>query len=175
MSSSEALATKPGNEIAVAGGEELAVRGTPRGKVQLSLADLEAKVSHYPKEIREVTIAAQIFFVEHCSSNIDMFTGVARNTLKHERSPEYFNNWLKGHYFRGGGGQVRGKGYSDWLEFCNRVAEHHRAIRTGGDTIVTGTVRAIEEKIREVYDVTNPCRIGGVSGPTGSQKTEGIL
>lgn len=152
------------------------VRGTLRGKTHLSLGELEAKVEHYPEEARTATRGAQAFFVRHCDSNIERFRALAQERLKVTRSPEYFNNWLKGYYFRGGGGNVRGEGLSQWLTFCAELAAHDRASAEADKLgfIETGTTRAIANHVADILDPTCPCRIAGIAGPTGSQKTASL-
>lgn len=168
---------QPDHIVATRGGSELAdLRGTRRGKTHLSLAELEAKVAHYPEEARTATRAVQAFFVAHCGSDIERLRALAQDKLKVRRSPEYFSNWIKGYYFRSGGGNVKEQGLSEWTTFCETLQEHDRMTTASGKLgiVETGTSRAIENHVREILDVSAPCRFAGISGPTGSQKTESL-
>lgn len=169
-------AHEPDLQIAVTSGGLIEKLTTQRGTTRLSLADLEAKVTHYPKEIRTATITAQRFFVEHCEGNVERFMGIARNALGVDRSSGYFSNWLKGFYFLTGGGKLKesSKGYTEWLNFCGELARYQARLRGEGRTLLTPTIRAIEANIAEIHDLDNPCRIGGLAGATGTQKTEGV-
>jgi hypothetical protein len=172
--SAPAAAHQPELSVVTGGGEELALRSTLRGKTHLSLAELEAKVQNYPDDVRQATHAVQAFFVEQCNSDIQHLLGVARNVFKLERSPEYFSNWLKGYYFTSKASEVRGSGRASWIDFAARVSAYHAKLKSRGSTIVTGTIRAIHTHIFGLLDPDNPCRIGGMCGATGSQKTEGM-
>jgi hypothetical protein len=154
----------------------LQLRGTFRGKTELSLADLEARVGHYHEDVREKTRAVQAFFVKECESDVEQLRAIAVSKLKIVKSPEYFSNWIKGHYFRGGSGNLGAQGRADWLEFCEKLLEHARTTEAAGKvpTIVTGTCRAIVNHSLEVMDPANPCRIAGIAGPSGSQKTQSL-
>jgi len=170
-------ALQPDLTVAVRDGGQLVVpRGTIRGKTHLSLGELEAKVDHYPETAREATRAAQAFFVRHCDSNIERLRGLALQKLKVNRSPEYFSNWIKGYYYRGGAGNVGGQGLTEWLSFCEALIQHDRASSAADKLgfIETGTTRAIANHVEDILDPSCPCRIAGIAGPTGSQKTASL-
>lgn len=174
-------------QIAVAGNTALARDGEGeaphyegirviRGKIKMSLAQLEERVAHYPEELREKTRSVQAFFIAQCDSNPEQMRVFAKDTLGFVRSPDYYGNWTKGYYFRGGTSDVGPQGRADWQSFCDKLLEYIRTQASGAKlgVIVTGTVKAIAAKCSEVMDTANPCRIAAVAGPTGSQKTKGL-
>lgn len=167
---------KPGLDLALPGEGRIILNTEKMRGTQKSLAELAQAVDHYPEKVKELTLSAQAFLVEHCGGDVARLRGLAIEKLKVNLSQSYFSNWLKGQYFTGGATNVSGEGLTRWTSFCEALREHDRVTTTASKLgfIETGTTRAIHNHVRDVMDPQNPCRFGAICGPTGSQKTAGL-
>lgn len=140
-----------------------------------SLGDLERGISHYPEPIRTETIWLQGFYLDHCKTNFVTLRAISCK-CKHEKSKEYFYNIVTGQNFRGGAGdwKVGGKAWSEFLQIVSDLRRYDQsAARTGKLPFVqTPTYHCIADFIDAHRALDAVCKFGGITGPTGGQKSE---
>jgi hypothetical protein len=142
-----------------------------------SQADLERSIAHYPETAREATIWAQGFCREECKGNIQLFRSISEK-LGFKYSQSYFYNILYGHYFKtkkSTDGKTRIDGnVGAWLEIVEALRKHDQTNTAAGKLgfIETPTYRCIYNFITERRARGAACKWGGITGPTGAQKSE---
>lgn len=169
--------TQPTTDLATLDNPELAVTTeTTRtlARSRRSLADLERNIAHYPEAIRIRVNWLQGFFLDYCRGNKASLRVIAEKA-GWDKSEEYFYNLLNGYYFRSETNKWK-EGGKAWSEFF----EIHEAVRRYADQaerqgrmlfIQTPTYRCIEEFITARRALNAVCKIGGIRGATGAQKS----
>lgn len=151
----------------------------PRTFLEKSAADLEHMVAHYPEPARTETIWTQGFCREACQGNLELLRAIAEK-LGYSYSRAYFNNVLQGYYFRlrkpreGQKGTSRIEGNpAAWCEIVAALRKHDREMTTQGKLgfIETPTYRFVRSFILEHWAPGAVCKFGGITGPTGAQKS----
>lgn len=140
-----------------------------------SLAQLEQSIAHYPDEIRTEVRWMQGFYLDHCRNNGELLRSICAK-LGHDKSREYFQNLIGGHYFRSKTSTwlPGGKGWRDFSEMMAALRRHaHLLSRTGKLPFVqTPTYFSIANFITAKRAPSAVCRIGGIIAPTGGQTSE---
>ena len=161
---------KPAEETALSA--QNVSRSLARSK--LDLATLERNVDHYPEAIRTPVRWLQSFWLGHCRGNGSTLRVIGEK-LGFDKSDEYYNNVLKGYYFRSPTTtwQESGKAWGEFLEFFEAVKRYAlQAERAGKQPfIATPTYRCCEAFIGAARALNAVCKVAGMTGPTGSQKT----
>lgn len=166
--------SKPAEDTAIE------TRNTSRqlARNKLDLASLERNVDHYPEAIRTPVRWLQSFWLGHCRGN-GATLRVIGEKLGFDKSDEYYNNVLKGYYFRSATTtwQESGKAWGEFLEFFEAVKRYAlQAERSGKQPfLATPTYRCVESFIGAARALNAVCKIAGMTGPTGSQKTACLL
>lgn len=177
-------ATKPATDTPVdvevsADDTSLAKAQTTRslGRQRRSLADYERGILHYPEPIRTHVRWLQGYWLDELKPR-----GVSLRTIAlkagWERSEEYFNNLLGGYNFRNKTGtwDVGGKAWSEFLEIYAAVRRYaEKAAQQGRiEFVETPTYRCIADFIDAHRPLNAVCKIAGITGPTGGQKTAAL-
>ena len=171
MKDTASKSTHSGNtEIAVAPALSPTLTRTTK-----SLGDLERSTSHYPENIRTETLWLQGFFVDHCKGNVISLRAIACK-VGHEKSKEYFYNIITGQNFRGGSGEwkVGGKAWSEFLQIVSDLRRYDLAASRTGKLpfVLTPTYHCLSDFIDAHRALDAVCKFGGITGPTGGQKSE---
>lgn len=166
--------TGKSREIVTQGETSPTVHGGAKGKSFLnkSQADLERAIAHYPDNAREATIWVQGLCREVYKGNIELLRAEAMK-LGHDYSGSYWGNVLNGHYFKIKRGRIDGS-VTGWLDLVDALKKHNeQAVATGKMLFVeTPTYRCFYDFITEHRAPGASCKFGGITGPTGSQKSE---
>lgn len=146
-------------------------------RMKRSLADYERGIAHYPDPIRTRVRWLQGYLLEECMGNN---TGLRAIACKagHDKSEEYYYNLLGGYYFKGKTGTwvEGGKAWGEFLEIIEAIKRYaESAARQGRQQFVeTPTYRCIHDFITARRSLNAVCKIGGITGPTGGQKTAAL-
>lgn len=155
-------------------GTEVGIRTLTRSR--LDLAKLEANVAHYPEPIRSAVVWMQNYWANTLHGNGEALRVIGEKLGKDE-GDSWYSNLLKGYNFQpknpAGVWKKDGRAWSEFLEFFENLKRYaQQAARTGKQAMVlTPTYRLTEGFINEVRALNAVCKFGGITGPTGSQKT----
>ena len=155
---------------------QIETRNTTRtlSRSRRSLAELERNVQHYPEAIRTPVLWMQGFWRDECSGN-DSALRVLGEKLGFAKSDEYFYNLLGGYYFKTATGMWKegGKAWGEFLEFVEALKRYSlQAARAGKQQfIATPTYACTADFIGARRALNAVCKIGGITGATGAQKT----
>lgn len=166
------LATKPDEtaEIVVAGS------GNQWSRTMLSLASLENNTSHYPEPIRAEVGWLQGFFLDHCRGNKASLRAVAAQ-CGHDKSEAFFHNLILGYNFKttyqSGNWKAGGKAWSECMEMIAALRRYAQQIEQVGKLpfVQTPTYHCIADFITAKMALSAVCKFGGITGPTGGQKS----
>lgn len=144
----------------------------PRAFLQKSVAESEQDVAHYPEPARTETVYAQSFCREYCNSDIQRLTELlASLSQTYARSRSYFFNMLNGYYFTSPANSTAGI-VNTWSEIVAVLREHEKKESAKLRMVETGTYRCFKNFILERMAPDSLCKFGGITGPTGSQKSK---
>lgn len=151
--------------------------GRAAGRMKRTLADYERGIAHYPDAIRERVRWLQGYLLDqHSGSALSLRTIALKAGW--EKSEEYFYNLLGGYYFKSATTMWKegGKGWSEFLEIHEAVRRYaDQAARQGRLPFVeTPTSRCVADFITARRSLNAVCKIGGITGPTGGQKTAAL-
>lgn len=148
--------------------------GVPAYKTFLasSQADLERAIGHYPEEARQDAIWLQCYTRDNCKCNIELLRSTAEK-LGYNRSSSYWNNCLRGYYFRKKRGNKIDGDPDAFREIVAALRKHDEQSTLAGKFgfIETPTYKCVCDYINERRALAAACKVGGITGPTGSQKT----
>lgn len=153
---------------------EVGIRTLTRSR--LDLAKLEANVAHYPEPIRSAVVWIQNYWANSLRGNGEALRVIGEK-LGMDKGDSWYSNLLKGYNFQpkypAAVWKEGGTAWSEFLEFFENLKRYaQQAARTGKQAmVVTPTYRLTEGFINEVRALNAVCKIGGITGPTGSQKT----
>lgn len=143
-------------------------------RTRMDLAALERKVEHYPEQIRTAVVWLQHYWANECRGNGSALRLIGEK-VGFERSDAFFSNLLKGYNFTDKYGKWKegDKAWGEFLEFFEAVKRYAaQAERAGKQPFIdTPTFRCAESYINGVRALNAVCKIAGLTGPTGSQKS----
>lgn len=146
-------------------------------RMRRSVGDYERGIAHYPDPIRERVRWLIGYWLDEClGSN----TGLRAIACKagHDKSEEYYYNLIGGYNFKTSTGTWKegGKAWGEFLEIYEAIKRYaEQAARQGRMTFVeTPTYRCIHDFITARRSLNAVCKIGGITGPTGGQKTAAL-
>ena len=168
-------------DLEVAGGNALATTDESSRKqhtlarARQSLADLERKIHHYPEPIRTHVRWLQGYWLDKCQGNNASLRAVAAKA-GWDKSEEWYYNLLCGYNFRSNGAgdwKTGGKAWSEFLEIFEAIKRYAEASERQGRMhfVVTPTYTCISDFITARRALNAVCKIGGLTGPTGGQKS----
>lgn len=146
-------------------------------RMKRSLADYDRGIAHYPTPIRERVRWLQGFWLEECQGSNSGLRGIACKA-GFDKSEEYYYNLLGGYNFKTATGTWKedGKAWGEFLEIFEAIKRYaEAAARQGRQPFVeTPTYRCIADFITARRSLNAVCKIGGITGPTGGQKTAAL-
>jgi hypothetical protein len=171
----------PAPEIVVAEAPETSLvhADTSRSisRMKRSLADYERGIAHYPEAIRTRVRWLLGYWLDQCSGSQASLRAIACKA-GWDKSEEYYYNLLGGYYFKGAATQWKedGKAWGEFLEIYECVRRYaDQAARQGRMAFVeTPTFRCISQFIDAGRALNAVCRVRGITGPTGGQKTAAL-
>ncbi|MDR2982329.1 MAG: AAA family ATPase [Puniceicoccales bacterium] len=139
-----------------------------------SLADMERDIVHYPDPIRNATAWLQGFYLDHCRRNLNVLRSIACKA-GHDKSVPYFYNVMGGQNFKGGPGEWKenGRAWSEFLTIVEALRRYEQqTVHTGKIPFIeTPTYQCIADFITAKRAISAVCKIGGITGATGGQKS----
>jgi len=150
---------------------ERAVKGAA-----MSLGDLDRAIAHYPELIRAEVAWLQGFFLDHCKSNKSALRVISEQ-LKMEKSEQWFSNLMLGYNFTdryaSGVWKQGGRAWSECVELIAAMRRYALQIEQTGRLpfVRTPTYHCISDFITARMALAAVCKIGGITGPTGGQKS----
>ena len=146
-----------------------------RARTTKSLADLEKGISHYPEPISTDARWLQGFFLDHCQANVLTLRHIAAK-LGHDKSTEYFYNFLHGYNFNSATGTwvKGGKAWTEFLEMADSLRRYQQQAARAGrlQFVQTPTYHCVANFITAKRALSAVCKIGGIIAPTGGQTSE---
>jgi len=143
-------------------------------RTRMDLARLERDVTHYPEPIRSAVVWLQHYWADTCRGNGSALRLIGEK-LGFDKSDEFYNNLLKGYNFtpKYGNWQDGGKAWSEFMEFIEAIKRYAVHAERAGKMpfICTPTFYCVEAFINTHRSLNAVCKIAGLCGPTGSQKS----
>lgn len=142
----------------------------------LSLADYERATLHYPDPIRGDVTWLQGFFLDHCRGNKSTLRAISAQ-LNMEKSEAYFGNLMQGYNFTdrypSGNWKPGGKAWAECVELLACLRRYAQQIEQVGKLpfVETYTFHCISNFILGRMALGAVCKFGGITGPTGAQKS----
>ena len=147
------------------------------GRMKRSLADYERGIAHYPEAIRTRVRWLQGYWLEECQGSNTGLRGIACKA-GFDKSEEYYYNLIGGYNFKTTTGTWKedGKAWGEFLEIYEAVKRYaEQAARQGRQAfVITPTANCISDFITARRALNAVCKIGGITGPTGGQKTAAL-
>lgn len=147
------------------------------GRMKRSLADYERGIAHYPEPIRTRVRWMQGYLLDQSVGTPLSLRSVALKA-GWDKSEEYYYNLIGGYYFKSASTQWKegGKAWSEFLEIYEAIRRYaEQAARQGRLAFVeTPTYRCIADFITARRALNAVCKVGGITGPTGGQKTAAL-
>lgn len=147
-------------------------------RTRMDLAALERKVEHYPEQIRTAVVWLQRYWANECRGNGSALRLIGEK-VGFDRSDAFYSNLLKGYNFTDKYGRWKAgdKAWGEFLEFFEAVKRYAaQAERAGKQPFIdTPTYRCTEAFIGAARALNAVCKIAGITGPTGSQKSAVLL
>lgn len=139
-----------------------------------SLADYERGIAHYPEPIKQRIRWLQGYWLDRCAGNNASLRAIAAKA-GWDKSETYFYNLLGGYYFKSKSGTwiEGGQAWSEFMEIFSAIQRYAEQAERQGRLhfIPTPTYRCVEEFITARRALNAVCKVGGITGPTGGQKT----
>ena len=146
-------------------------------RMKRSLADYERGIAHYPEPIRTRVHWLQGYLLDQTAGTPLSLRSIAIKA-GWDKSEEYYYNLLGGYYFKSSATQWKedGKAWGEFLEIYESIRRYvEQAARQGRlQFIETPTYRCIADFIGARRALNAVCKIGGITGPTGGQKTAAL-
>lgn len=174
---------KPGEntagEIVVAPAKQVVANETPArlGHGQsISLGDYQSMVSHYPEPLRTNVEWLQGFFLDHCRGNKTALRAISAQ-IKMEKSESYFLNLMQGYNFKprypSGNWKQGGRAWAECEELLAALRRYAQQKEQVGKLpfVETPTYRCLSNFILAKMALSAVCKFGGITGPTGAQKS----
>ena len=142
----------------------------------LSLADFERATLHYPETIRGEVSWLQGFYLDYCKGNKSTLRALSAQ-LKMEKSEAYFGNLMQGYNFTerypSGNWKPGGKAWAECMELLAALRRYAQQIEQVGRLpfVPTPTYHCIANFITARMALSAVCKFGGLTGPTGGQKS----
>lgn len=144
------------------------------GRMKRSLADYERGITHYPEPIRDRVRWLLGYWLDHCSGSNTSLRAIACKA-GHDKSETWFYNLLGGYNFKNTEGTWKegGKAWGEFLEIYEAIHRYaEQAARQGRlPFIETPTARCTFDFITARRALNAVCKVGGITGPTGAQKS----